>query len=134
MTQSAVQTASFVPIYHWRGGRPQIVDLEPDQTGWLVCLCLHREGDLSLLPLAWQAQAPDEHHQLTPEEQPYPTIYTEALDDTAVSLTIQQLQQDGWQIQGQLTLAFTGRDAIANFEQTYRQYLWQQPTATDQNS
>lgn len=134
MTQSAVQTASFVPIYHWRGGRPQIVDLETDQTGWLVCLCLQRGGDLSLLPLAWQAQAPDEHHQLTPEEQPYPTIYTEALDDTAVSLTLQQLQQDGWQIQGQLTLAFTGRDATVNFEQTYRQYLWQQPTATDQNS
>ncbi|MCB9009439.1 MAG: hypothetical protein H6656_19110 [Ardenticatenaceae bacterium] len=134
MTQTAVSSASFVPIYHWRGGRPQIVDLEPDQTGWLVCLCLQREGDLSLLPLAWQVQAPDEHHLLIPEEQPYPTIYTKALDDTAVSLTLQQLQQDGWHIQGQLTLAFTGRDAIANFEQTYRQYLWQQPTATDQNS
>ena len=84
--------------------------------------------------LAWQVQALDEHHLLIPEEQPYPTIYTKALDDTAVSLTLQQLQQDGWHIQGQLTLAFTGRDAIANFEQTYRQYLWQQPTATDQNS
>lgn len=127
MTQFVTSTASFVPIFQWRGGRPQVVDLEPDQTGWLVCLCLHREGDLNLLPLAWQAQAPDEHHQLTPEERPYPTIYTQALDDTAVSLTLQQLQQDGWHIKGQLTLAFTGRDAIANFEQIYRQYLWQSP-------
>ena len=127
MTQSTIQTTSFIPIYHWRGGRPQVVDLESDQTGWLVCLCLHREGDLSLLPLAWQAQAPDEHHQLTPDEQPYPTITTQALDDTAVSLTLRQLQQDGWQIQGQLTLTFTGLDTIAHFEQTERQNLWQTP-------
>lgn len=132
MTQSTVP-ASFVPVYHWRGGRPQIVDLEPDQTGWLICLCLQRHGDLSLLPLAWQINAPDEHHRLAPGEPPYPTIHAQALDDDAVSLTLQQLQQDGWQIQGQITLAFTGRHAIANFEQTYRQYLWHIPTGKDES-
>lgn len=132
MNQSAFHTASFVPIYHWRGGRPQVVDLETDQIGWLVCLCLHRQGDISLLPLAWHTEAPDEHCQLTPEEQPYPTVQTQALDDTAVSHTLHQLNQDGWHIQGQLTLKFTGCDAIANFDQTYRQYLWQTPNKKDE--
>lgn len=126
------QHISFVPVYHWRGARHQLLNLETDQTGWLTCLCLHREGDLSLLPLAWQSNAPDEHHELLPAEQPYPTIYTEALDDTAVSHTLHQLQQDGWQINGQLTLTFTGCDAIANFRQTYRQYLWRPPHTKDE--
>lgn len=133
MSSSATHTTSFVPLYYWRGSRPHIVDLQSDQTGWLTCLCLHREGDISLMPLAWQTQAPDEHHQLKPTEQPYPTIHTHALDNTAVTLTLQQLHQDGWQIQGQLTFTFTGCDAIANFEQTYRHYLWQQPSNSRPN-
>lgn len=128
MNHSPFQAFSFVPIYHWRGGRHRLLDLETDQTGWLTCLCLGREGDLSLLPLAWEAHAPDEHHTLTPAEHPYPTIHTEAQEETAVAHTLHQLQQDGWQIHGQLTLTFTGRDAIANFEQTYHHYLWQSPT------
>lgn len=128
MSQPPVQAISFAPVYHWRGGRHRLLDLEPDQTGWLTCLCLHREGDLSLLPLAWQSNAPDEHHLPTPDRQPYPTIETEALEETAVTHTLHQLQQDGWQIHGQLTLTFTGCDAIANFEQTYRHYLWQTPS------
>lgn len=127
MNHIPLQAISFVPVYHWRGGRHRLLDLESDQTGWLTCLCLHRDGNLSLLPLAWQAHAPDEHHNLTSDEQPYPTIHTEALEATAVTYTLRQLQQDGWQIQGQLTLSFTGSDAVANFEQTYRQYLWQTP-------
>jgi hypothetical protein len=131
-TAYTVKSVSFVPVYYWRGSRPQLLDLESDQTGWLTCLCLHREGDLSLMPLAWEANTPDEHHHLSPDEQPYPTIHTEALDETAVSHALRQLQQDGWQIQGRLTLAFTGRDAVTNFEQTYRQFLWQTPdTSTD---
>ena len=125
-----LQHIAFVPGYHWRGGRHHLLDLQSDQTGWLTCLCLHREGDLSLLPLAWQASAPDEHHTLSPDEQPYPTIQTEALDNTAVTHTLRQLQQDGWHIHGQLTLTFTGCDALADFEQTYQQYLWRTPGDT----
>lgn len=118
---------TLVPIYHLRGARHQLLDLEPEQIGWLTCLTLHREGDLSLLPLAWQINTPDEHHEQNPEQHPYPTIHTQALQETAVTLTLQQLQQDGWQINGQLTLTFTGRDAINNFQKTYQQYLWQTP-------
>lgn len=120
---------SLIPLYFWHGGRPPITDLEADQTGWLICLCLNREGDLSLLPLAWQINAPDEHHTLAPGEQPYPTIHTEALDDAAVTLTLRRLQQDGWQLHGRLTLTFTGRDTVLDFEQTYRRYLWQTPNS-----
>ena len=127
MTNHPIQTTSFVPIYHWRGARPQLVDLEPDQTGWLTCLCLHRQGDLCLLPLAWQVDALDEHDTPTTTPHPHTTIYTTALDAAAVSQTLQQLQQESWQISGQLTLTYTGRDTTANFEQTYSQYLWQTP-------
>lgn len=122
---------SLVPVYYWCGARPHLTDLESDQTGWLTCLCLHREGDLCLLPLAWQVNAPDEDDPLTPNVFPYPTITTKALDETAVSLTLHQLQQDGWRINGQLTLTFTGCDAVPDFTQAYRQYLWQTPAPKD---
>jgi hypothetical protein len=132
MSNSQTHITSFVPVYHWRGGRPHLVDLASDQTGWLACLCLQREGDVALIPLAWQTNTTDEHNDpgITPPGNEPPiitTIHTQALDDTAVSLTLSQLQQDGWEINGQLNLTFTGRDTLPDFEQNIRQYLWQIP-------
>jgi hypothetical protein len=118
--------SSLIPLYYWRGGRPWLLDLEPDQTGWLICLCLHREGDISLLPLAWQINAPDEHDDAQ-STQPYPIIHSQALEKAAVSLTLAGLQQDGWHITGRLTIHFTGRDTEANFSQTTDRYLWRSP-------
>ena len=124
MSDGQGHVASFVPVYHWRGGRPHLVDLAPDQTGWLTCLCLQREGDVSLIPLAWQVNAADEH-----DMPPFlmPTLHTQALDETAVTLTLRQLQGDGWQISGQIDLTFTGRDTTPDFEGRIRQRLWRTP-------
>ncbi|PIE81435.1 MAG: hypothetical protein CSA11_03600 [Chloroflexi bacterium] len=127
MNQSPTHTTSFVPIYHWRGGRPHLVDLASDQTGWLACLCLQRKGDVALIPLAWQTNAADEHNNPDTAFPIIPTIHTQALDETAVTLTLQQLQQDGWEINGQLNLTFNGRDTLPNFQQHIQQYLWQIP-------
>lgn len=120
------QISSFVPIHYWRGGRLPIVDLEPDQAGWLICLTLQRAGDLSLLPLAWHTQAMDEHH--TPETAVFPTVDTTALDADAVQLTLQQLEADGWEINGRLQLTFTGRHTDPTFHQTTQTHLWHRPS------
>lgn len=126
MSKFQVQYTSFVPIYHWRGARPWLVDLEPDQTGWLICLCLQREGDVSLLPLAWQVDALDEHDE-GGSTQPYPTVHTDALESAPVSLTLADLQKDGWQINGRLTIQFTGRETERNFEENMHRFLWHSP-------
>ena len=127
MNISLTHISAFAPVYYWHGGRPHLVDLAADQTGWLACLCLQREGGAALIPLAWETNTADEH--IDPQTTPpiMSTIHTQALDDTAVSLTLSQLQQDGWEINGQITLTFTGCDTLPDFEQTIRQYLWQIP-------
>ncbi|MCP4425282.1 MAG: hypothetical protein GY803_12370 [Chloroflexi bacterium] len=130
-----------VPLYHWRGARPQLFDLDSDQTGWLICLSLGREGDCSLLPIAWQQGISDLNAGLSAEMDnpvndsapypalPIPTIGTEALDSEAVSLTLADLRQDGWRVNGRITLHFTGYDADPDFQQTIEAYLWRKPGA-----
>ncbi len=122
---------ALVPIYHWRGARPWLIDLESHQTGWLTALSLQREGDICLLPLAWEAETPEDS-SFYARQRPYPGIQTDALDSTAVTLTLAQLQQDGWQINGRLTIQFTGTDTDPNFQQTYLNDLWQAPDANKQ--
>lgn len=123
-----LQPSALIPIYQWRGARPPLLDLDSDQTGWLVCLCLQREGDISLLPLSWQMNALDEHHMPDPKiQQIYPTIHTHALDSTTFSSILHQLQQEGWQSNGQLTMAFTGHDTVSDFQQEIQKHLWQTP-------
>lgn len=125
------QYTSLVPVYHWRGARPWLVDLEPYQTGWLVCLCLQREGDVCLLPLAWEAEAMPEEPCLD-DCLPFPTLNTQALESTAVRLTLNDLQQSGWQINGRLTLHFTGCHTEPNFHQNTQHYLWHTPGGKDE--
>lgn len=117
--------AATVPLYHWRGARPWPLDLTPDDTGWAYCLCLQYEGDVCLLPLAWQS---DPLPPAPPNsDPPSPGWQTQALDNTAVTLTLNTLQQTGWQITGSLTLRFTGQQTDPNFHQHIQHYLWHTP-------
>ena len=134
MKHSHPQTTSLVPVYYWRGARPSLIDLDAHQTGWLVCLSLTREGDSCLLPLAWQADSVPDSQQ--PDQTiPVITTATTALDSTAVTLTLHDLQQVGWEINGRLTIQFTGQDADPHFTETNNSYLWHtpQPSSAPQN-
>lgn len=131
MRYSHSQSISFVPVYYWRGARPTLADLEPYQTGWLVCLTLTREGDVCLLPLAWDHDAPLEDSTID-DNLPAPTFHTQAQDNTAVRLTLNELQQSGWQVNGRLTIHFTGCDTEPNFHQNTQTYLWHTPGGKDE--
>ena len=136
-----IHNSTAVAVYHWRGARPWLLDLDSDQTGWLICLSLSREGDCSLLPIAWQEGAAEMDAELpavplhTPRPfppPPIPTLRTEALDSEAVSLMLADLRQDGWRVNGRITLQFTGRDTEPNFQQIIETYLWQTPVKKDE--
>lgn len=116
----------LIPVYHWRGARPLIADLDPIQTGWLVCLSLSREGDLCLLPLAWEETTPED--DIMPVHNiPAPTINTQAFQSTAITQTLADLKSAGWTVNGRFTITFNGKDTIPNFQQHIQQYLWQTP-------
>lgn len=129
-----IHNSTTVPVYHWRGAHPLILDCQPDHTGWLICLQLTREGDTCLIPLAWDTNAfPDEMEEAELNDiLPIPTFHTQALDKTAVSHTLHQLHADGWQINGRLNITFTGSHSEPNFQQNYEQYLWQTPDQKDE--
>ena len=113
------QDTTAIPLYHWRGARPWLLDLTPDDNGWLLCLCLHRQGDIALLPIAWEQNALPVAHP--------PSFHGDALDDEACQLILGDLQSDGWQVNGRLTLRFTGTETDPNFWQTITTHLWQKP-------
>ncbi len=115
MTHIHHQHTTAVPLYHWRGARPWLLDLTPDDTGWLQCLCLHREGEIALMPLSWE-----QNNQSIPT-----SFHADALDNEATKITLHELQGDGWQVNGRLTLHFTGTETIPNFWQTIHTQIWQ---------
>jgi hypothetical protein len=120
--------AAALPVYHWFGPRPELLDLAPDRRGWLICLSLQRDGDLCLLPLAWdqlQHSQDDPRPRLTPL--PPATPHTQAFHRQQVEQIVQQLVQDGWQVNGRLTLHFSGAESEPHFDQITHQYLWQLP-------
>ncbi len=121
-----LQPCALIPVYHWRGARPWLLDLEPEQSGWLIGLCLHREGDICLLPLAWQINNLEEENQ-DPSPYPHPQWHTAAHDQNAISLTLANMQRDDWQVQGHLTVHFSGRETRPDFNRQTRSYLWQTP-------
>ena len=112
-----IHNSSAVAVYHWRGARPWLLDLTADDSGWLLCLCLQREGDVALLPLAWEQNAPAAD---TPGSWPFSpqaeTFHGDAPDAEACQLTLRDLESDGWQVNGRLTLHFTGAE-IMNYEE-----------------
>ena len=128
MTHIHHQDATAVPLYHWRGARPWLLDLTPDDTGWLLCICLYRQGDIALLPITWEQNVPPPHTQPPSLHSPSPTAYhTDALDTEITLFTLRQLQNDGWQVNGRLTLRFTGSETDPDFWQTLTAHL-QSPT------
>ena len=116
-----IHNSTLVPIYHLRGARPLLFDLDNHQSGWTILLILHREGDCCLLPLAWQQDVPgpDDDHL------PPASFHANALDSEALELTLTDLKQDGWHVNGRLDVHFTGRHTEANFWQKIQPYLWQ---------
>lgn len=128
--QFGSQAIALAPIYHWRGARPWLLDLSEDEAGWMVTLCLQREGDCCLLPLAWQRGVPQTDLQPA-RPVPYPTINSEALDEGAAKLLLNDLRGDGWRVTGRLDWHFTGRETNAHFSEELFAFLWRQPGATD---
>lgn len=118
---------SLIPIYHLRGPLPTLFDLPPDHCGWLICLSFTQMGDTCLLPIAWETQQLTRDDPRTLFSPPISTQQTQALDDQAIALTLDDLQRSGWQLNGRLTLHFTGHDTDPTFHQTIHSYLWQMP-------
>ncbi|MEZ4644819.1 MAG: hypothetical protein R3E31_19160 [Chloroflexota bacterium] len=112
-----------VPIYHWRGARPSILNLTPDDTGEVTMLLLNRQGEICLLPVSWAQNLPI---TFTP---PHTFFHANAIDKETFYLTLSEFQQDGWQAQGLLHLTFTGRETIDAFWQIIHHQLWQHPGA-----
>ena len=106
-----IHNSSAVAVYHWRGARPWLLDLTADDSGWLLCLCLQREGDVALLPLAWEQNAPAADDAAPSSFAPRPSsFHGDALDAEACRLTLHDLESDGWQVTGRLTLHFVGAE------------------------
>jgi len=110
-----------IPTYHWRGARPFILNLTPDDTGVVTILLLNRQGELCLLPISWEQNLP---LSLTSR----PTFFhADAIDKESFHLTLSEFQQDGWQTQGLLNVTFTGRETTDAFWQIIHHQLWQHP-------
>src|SRR5690606_41117261 len=95
--------------------RPRVLDLPPEQSGWLVCLLLAREGDCCLLPLAWYEEQPDPWQDV-PWHEPQP-LAVDVLEKDMAHMLETILVGDGWQLRGRLILDFTGCEAVANFRE-----------------
>lgn len=143
-----------VPLYHWRGTQPWLFELASSHQGWLTCLHLTREGDSTLMPLAWQhvdatgdddrtlahdnpltSTAPKQpDNNRAQQEFPYPasSFQTTALHSEAVKMTLNAMEQDGWQLNGRFDIYFTGTDTDAHFQQNFQQILWQTPFQKDE--
>lgn len=117
---SYIPTA-LIPIYHWRGGRPRLLDLETDQDGSLIGLLLTREGDCCLLPIAWLYDQP----RAGDDDPLRPTIPQEkqALDQPTLDLILNQLTHEGWEISGRLDMHFTGLHTTPHFWQNLHPLL-----------
>ena len=151
--QEAVSITA-VPLYHWRGAQPCLFDLPGCHQGWLTCLHLIREGESKLMPIAWEhfdATGDDDRttaHRSpltstmqepwqtnsSPQEFPYPvsSIQTQALHSEAVTITLNKMEQDGWQINGRFDIYFTGIDTDPNFQHNIHKILWHSPAPNSQ--
>jgi len=116
-----------VPLYSWRGARPFPFNLTAAETGSAALLLLAREGELCLLPLTWARNLPPSGRG---QGQPF---HADALDGEALQLTLADLQQDGWQVNGRLDLHFTGQYAAADFWSAIQATLWQPPTRSNES-
>ena len=114
--------SALIPVYHWHGARPPMLDLDENQSGWSIWLLYTREGDCCLVPLSWLIETPgladDPRASLTPLP-----CQIDPFDPEALALTLQFLQNDGWQLTGRLDFHFTGCYADSNFWSSLQPYL-----------
>lgn len=117
-----LQNTAIIPVIHWRGARPDILDLSSDQAGWLLALVLVREGDCRLLPVAWLYEQPAKADEYLPSTWP---LEADALHTMAFKQTLSELDREGWQVSGRLEIHFTGQDIDPNFWPAIEAHLWQ---------
>lgn len=123
----APQPAALIPLLHWRGAIPWLLDLDNSQTGWAISLVLTRQGECCLLPLAWLRDAPNwDDDRFTPIPHTYSTAFAaDALDSETLHLALADLEGEGWEVSGRLDAHFTGRLADPDFWPNLHSYLWQ---------
>jgi hypothetical protein len=122
----------LVPVCYFQGALPPMFEWAPDQSGWLVILTLSQDGSQCWLPLAWECQQQTQDDERPSQHPPLPAFTTSALDSEAVALTIKNLQNSGWQIDGRITIHFTGKEAEPDFALKTQAYLWQKPTKKEE--
>lgn len=113
-------SVAAVPVYRWRGAQPFPLDLGETDTGTAICLLLHREGDVCLVPISWQANVP-------PVARTHLNFRADALDGEALRLTLAELGGEGWAVIGRLEVRFTGRFALDEFWAETLAGVWQPP-------
>jgi hypothetical protein len=126
---SPTRQIAATPLYSWHGAVPLPLSLGQDQSGWSLLLTLQREGELLLMPVAWDTVVTQPNACLAKEPAPMPAVswHTEALDAQSFSLTLGRLINDGWQVVGCLHLHHTGANTRSDFNQLIERYLWQKP-------
>ncbi len=88
--------SSFAPVYFMLGSRPLIFDLEPEHCGRLDAILLNRDGDCAILPIQTQIASADKQRR------------REAPDSDAIPIALADLERDGWQNFGRITVTFMG--------------------------
>jgi hypothetical protein len=117
-----IHSISTIPVYHWHGAPPFPLALSAAETGSATLLILLREGETCLLPLTWDRNLPPSWSRPTHATH---SFYADALDREAFQLTLNNLQQDGWQVSGRLHVQFVGEYAADNFWPTIEKMFWQ---------
>ena len=84
--------STFVPVYYLRGARLPIFDLDTEQRGQCDAILLQRDGDCALLPTRIQCESLD--------QQPF----ARHIDPETEQLTLSDLQRDGWEVFGRITI------------------------------
>ncbi len=118
-------STTVLPIYHWFGARPRLLDLECSQQGWTLALLLQREGDCCLVPLAWLYEQPQSDDDRLPNGWP---LESEAIHESALNQLLRQWQLEGWEIRGRIEIRFMGTDTDPQFWPTIRSHLWHTKT------
>lgn len=113
--------STFLPVYHWFGARPQILDLERHEKGWLLALVLQREGECCLTPLAWLYEQPHPDDERISETWP---LSTESIHKTTLEYQLRQWQLEGWELCGRIEITFTGTETDSQFWPTIHSHLW----------
>lgn len=122
--------ATMLPAMRWRGWQPPFLDHRPDERGGHLILVLAREGELMLLPCAqvsycfafpaWEDWR---------EADALQAIWGDGADAEVVQRTLDDLEAEGWRVQGRLMIEFIGALAEDGFWQQVQAVLRQDKEA-----